>query len=66
MLSLIHISFKDAHLKLAGAQSSPIDFVEMNDGKLYVGYYGLGLVEFDMECENPKKIKMPDYTSELI
>jgi ligand-binding sensor domain-containing protein len=59
-------TLKDAHLKLAGAQSYPVDFVEMNDGKIYVGYYGLGLVKFDSEFENPEMIKMPGYISELI
>jgi len=58
--------FKNPQVKLANAQSSPNDFVEMNNGKIYVGYYGLGIIEMDKNFENPKSIELPSGISELI
>ncbi|MBK9255057.1 MAG: histidine kinase [Saprospiraceae bacterium] len=58
--------FKNPQIKLANAQSSPNDFIEMNNGKIYVGYYGLGIIEMDKNFENPKNIDLPPGISELI
>ncbi|MBK7810822.1 MAG: histidine kinase [Saprospiraceae bacterium] len=52
--------------KQAISQSSPMDFVQMSNGKIYVGYYGIGIVEMDKNLRNPKFIKLPNGVSELI
>lgn len=38
----------------------------MSNGKIYVGYYGIGIVEMDKNLRNPKFIKLPNGVSELI
>jgi len=46
--------------------ATPSGFVRMNDGRMYVSYYGAGIVSFDEKLSNPISIALPDMVSSLI
>ncbi|MBK9737132.1 MAG: hypothetical protein IPO92_20140 [Saprospiraceae bacterium] len=48
------------------AGATPSGFVKMNDGRMYVSYYGAGIVSFDEKFSNPISIQLPDKVSSLI
>lgn len=46
--------------------TTPSGFAEMNDGRIYIGYYGSGIFSLDKYLLNPVEVKLPEYISKLI